>query len=195
MRDLYGGFADPREIGLQDEDIHVLCRLTRIEEQDHGRATRNGELRAFVTRERAPASRRERYSERVNTKLLLTASAVVMGAAGIAGSFAPAEIAAALRLGATARTSLVVQLFAAVLFAFAMVNWIARHSAIGGIYNRAIAVGNVTHFVIGALALSKAVAAGERHLGIMIGAAIYIVFALSFVRVLLRSPVQPHHPT
>ncbi|HYH08775.1 MAG TPA: hypothetical protein VEK11_17105 [Thermoanaerobaculia bacterium] len=122
----------------------------------------------------------------MNTKLLLTASAVVMGAAGIAGTFAPAEIANALQFG----SPVVLQLLAALLFAFAMVNWMARGSLIGGIYNRPVAVGNLTHFLIGGLALIKIVAAGERRVAFLVATAIYIVFALGFAAVLFRSPVQ-----
>lgn len=110
-----------------------------------------------------------------------------MGAAGIAGTFAPDEIATRLGVG----TPLVIQLLGALLFAFAMVNWMARGSLIGGIYNRPIAVGNLTHFLIGALALAKAVMAGERRIAFVVAAGIYIVFAVGFGAVLFRSPVPP----
>lgn len=123
----------------------------------------------------------------MNTKLLLGASAIVMGAAGLAASFAPDEIAATLGLGSAA---LLIQLLGALLFAFAMVNWLARGSLIGGIYNRPVAVGNIAHFVIGALALSKAVAAGERHPVFVAATVLYILFTLGFASLLFRSPVQ-----
>ena len=121
---------------------------------------------------------------------MLTTSAFAMGAAGIAGTFAPAEIVAALGIGTAVGTTLIVQLLAAALFAFAMTNWMARGSLIGGIYNRPIAVGNLAHFLIGALALAKAVAGGQRHVAWIVCAAIYILFAIGFAVVLLRSPVQ-----
>ena len=126
----------------------------------------------------------------MKTKLLLTASAIVMGVAGIAGLFAPAEIARMSGLAPLSAVAVLIQLLAALLFAFAMVNWMARGSLIGGIYNRPIAMGNVTHFVIGALTLVKAVAAGERRLAVVIAAAVYVVFALAFCVTLLSSPVK-----
>jgi hypothetical protein len=126
----------------------------------------------------------------VKTQLLLTASAIVMGVAGVAGLFAPAEIARMSGLAPVSGASLLIQLLAALLFAFAMVNWMARGSLMGGIYNRPIAVGNVTHFVIGALTLTKALAAGERRMAVVIAAAVYVVFALAFGLTLLSSPVK-----
>jgi hypothetical protein len=128
----------------------------------------------------------------MNTKLLLAASAIVMGIAGIAGSFLPQELLRALDVPAVAATSVLVQLLGALLFAFAMVNWTARGSLIGGIYNRPIAIGNLTHFAIGALALVKAVsAAGPQRTMIAIAAAVYALFAIAFAAVFMRSPVAP----
>ncbi len=118
---------------------------------------------------------------RVSTKLLLSASAVVLGAAGIAASFLPHELVRAAGGEARGLFPVVVQLLGALLFAFAMVNWTARGSLIGGIYNRPVAIGNLTHFVIGALALAKA--------ALWWGAAVYAVFAIAFALVFFRSPV------
>ena len=126
----------------------------------------------------------------MNTKLLLTASAFVLGALGIAGSFLPQELLAALGVAPSGVLALLVQLLAALLFAFSMVNWMARGSLIGGIYNRPVAIGNLTHFVIGALALAKAVMAGQRHPIVLVLAAIYVVFAIGFAALFVRSPVK-----
>jgi hypothetical protein len=128
----------------------------------------------------------------VNTKLILTASAVVLGAGGIAGSFAPAELAGSAGLPSHRGVTLAIQLLAALWFAFAMVNWMARGSLIGGIYNRPVAIGNLTHWVIGALALGKAAAAGQRSPVLLGLAAVYLIFALAFAAVLFRSPVGPN---
>ncbi|HEX7829809.1 MAG TPA: hypothetical protein VF787_09135 [Thermoanaerobaculia bacterium] len=125
----------------------------------------------------------------MNTKLLLGASAIVLGAAGIAGTFAPQELATALGITSTGVLPLLIQLLSALLFGFAMVNWLARGSLIGGIYNRPVLVGNVAHFTIGGLAAIKAVLAGE-HRPLVIGiAAVYAVFAIGFGTLLFRSPV------
>jgi hypothetical protein len=116
-----------------------------------------------------------------------------MGAVGIAASFAPAEIAEIAGLGSGVELALVLQMLGALLFSFAMVNWIARGSLLGGIYNRPITVGNLAHFVIGALALAKVVVAGERRTAFVVAAAIYLVFAVGFGAALLRSPVKPRN--
>jgi hypothetical protein len=123
----------------------------------------------------------------MSTRLLLTASALFMGATGIAGSFLPHEILRAAGIAPTGMLPLLVQLLAALLFAFAMVNWLARGSLIGGIYNRPILVGNVAHFTIGALALAKATMAGEGNVVLTI---VYAAFAIGFGMLLFRSPVE-----
>jgi hypothetical protein len=125
----------------------------------------------------------------MNTKLILSASAIVMGLAGVAGSFLPTEILQAVGVAPVGVLPVLVQLLAALLFAFAMVNWTARGSLIGGIYNRPVAIGNLTHFVIGALALLKAAMGAEPHRTVVfIVAAIYVAFALAFTAVFVRSP-------
>lgn len=123
----------------------------------------------------------------MNTKLLLSASALVLGVAGVAASFLPYELLRAVGVAATGPLPVLVQLLGALWFAFAMVNWMARGSLIGGIYNRPVAIGNLTHFVIGALALVKyAVGAG----GVLWAvAAVYAIFAIAFAMVFFRSPV------
>ncbi|MGZ5431938.1 MAG: hypothetical protein ACXW5U_13680 [Thermoanaerobaculia bacterium] len=126
----------------------------------------------------------------MNTKVLLTTSALAMGIAGIAGSFLPAELLRALDVASDGALPVIVQLLAALLFAFAMVNWTARGSLIGGIYNRPVAIGNLTHFVVGALALVKAALSAGPHRSILtIAAAIYVLFAIAFTMVFVRSPV------
>jgi hypothetical protein len=121
----------------------------------------------------------------MNTKILLSVSALVMGAAGIAGSFAPHEILRAAGIAPSGMLPLLVQLLAAMLFALAMVNWTARGSLIGGIYNRPIAIGNMTHFTVGALALIKATMSGQ---GNVVLTVVYAAFAIAFAMVFFRSP-------
>jgi hypothetical protein len=113
-----------------------------------------------------------------------------MGLAGIVGSFLPKELLTAAGAAPTNMPVVVVQLHAAVLFGFAMVNWMARGSLLGGIYNRPLVVGNVAHFVVGALASSKAFVEGERTTFVIVVSAIYVAFAVAFALVLLRSPVS-----
>ena len=123
----------------------------------------------------------------MNTKLWLTASALVMGAAGLAGTFMPHELLAAAHIASAGNLPLLVQLLAALLFAFAMSNWTARGSAIGGIYNRPLAIGNLTHFTIGALALAKAALAGHHDVIVIVAATVYVIFAIGFAAIFFSS--------
>ena len=111
-----------------------------------------------------------------------------MGGAGILGSFAPQELLRTLGAAPTGTLVLVTQLHAAILFGFAVVNWMASGSLLGGIYNRPLVVGNLAHFVVGALAGSKAVLAGERAVFTVSVSIVYLVFAIAFAFVLFRSP-------
>ena len=85
-------------------------------------------------------------------RLGVTGTAAGLGAAGAALLFAPRELAAAL--GATG-PDVLYQLLGATLLALASMNYIARGSALGGIYGRAIVTADQVHFTIGAIALCK----------------------------------------
>jgi hypothetical protein len=72
-----------------------------------------------------------------------------------------------------------------------MLNWMAKGSLIGGIYNRPIAIANLTHFFIGAAALIKAVLGNPgMHYTVWILAGIYLVFTILFGIIFSRHPSQ-----
>jgi hypothetical protein len=148
------------------------------------------------SRDRVAASRRPtepaRYHLAVNTKVLLTLSAAVLGAAGIAGLFLPQEILGALGIvpAGVLVLTVIVQLLAALLFAGAIMNWTARGSLIGGIYNRPVAIANLTHFMIGALTVTKAFLAAHHSPILGTCAVVYVVFAIAFAMVFFGSPVR-----
>jgi hypothetical protein len=112
-----------------------------------------------------------------------------MAALGVAGLFLPQELLTAAGQEPIGILRGLVQLLGALLFAFATVNWIARGSLLGGIYNRPVALGNLAHFMIGALVLIKLAIAGERGAAVLVLTAVYVAFALAFTAVLFRSPV------
>ena len=129
----------------------------------------------------------------MNTKLIMLLSAIFLGVSGISLSFLPAEIAAYMGLTATVESQLVLQILGALYFAFAMLNYMAKGSIIGGIYNRPIAVANFTHSVIGALALIKGLSNTQPLPGLFwLLAGVYAVFALSFGIILFRHPLPDH---
>lgn len=126
----------------------------------------------------------------MNTKLLMTASALFMGAVGIVMTFAPDEVSAYFDLQSAANLeTLVFQILGALYFAFAMVNWTSKGNLIGGIYARPVAIGNLTHFVIGALALIKGYMAVHQSFT-LIAALFYTVFAIAFTIVFFTHPVK-----
>ena len=87
--------------------------------------------------------------------------------------------------------SLLVQLLGALLCAFAATNWMSRENMIGGIYNRPLGVGNVTHFTVGALTLIKVLMAGHVNAPLIAAAVIYSLLAIAFTRVVFFwSPVK-----
>ncbi|HEV7763367.1 MAG TPA: hypothetical protein VGQ76_00060 [Thermoanaerobaculia bacterium] len=70
-----------------------------------------------------------------------------------------------------------------------MLNWTAKGSLIGGIYNRPVSIGNLLHFTMGALALGKAAVAGPFE--IVCAAIVYTIFAIAFAMIFSTSPVRP----
>ncbi len=126
----------------------------------------------------------------MNTKLVMTLSSAVLGVAGIALTFLPAEILTGLAFNQSKSMEFLLQIIGALYFAFAMLNWMTKASLIGGIYNRPIAVANLTHFVIVALALVKGVFSNPDLPTVILTAAIvYSIFAVLFGIILFRHPV------
>lgn len=125
----------------------------------------------------------------MNTKVLMTVSALIMGVTGVVLLFMPEEIAGYLSLTAPSSLELMVlQLMAALYFSFAMINWTARANLIGGIYARPISVGNLTHFFMGALTLGKGYVRNKEMM-ILIPAVVYIGLAACFISVFFTHPV------
>lgn len=125
----------------------------------------------------------------MKTGAVMTGSAVYLGVTGIATSFLPHEILGYFGSRAEGALPLIVQVAGAAMFGFAMVNWLARGSLIGGIYNRAVAVGNVAHFVMGALALMRGVTIFGSTPVLLVLTGGHTLFAIAFTWILFRSPV------
>lgn len=122
----------------------------------------------------------------MNTRLLMTISAAVMAAAGVAASFLPQEILRHAGLTPAGPAVLGVQILGALYLGFAMLNWMARANLIGGVYSRPVAMGNFLHFTIAALALVKAAAAAPSRWEAWVAGAVYAIFAAGFGIVLFR---------
>ncbi len=125
----------------------------------------------------------------INSKFLITLSAVILGLIGICLIFLPNDIAHFIRIDSAKFIPLILQLLGAVYFAFAVLNWIAKDSLIGGIYNRPIAVGNFTHFFTGGLVLFKEASSVHLPSIIWLICILYLLLALSFGSLLFKHPI------
>ncbi|HVG24346.1 MAG TPA: hypothetical protein VND45_09355 [Thermoanaerobaculia bacterium] len=123
------------------------------------------------------------------TKAIMTFAAVACAAGGLAASFLPEELLRWSGATASGFLPIVVQLYGSALLGFAMLDWMAKESTIGGIYNRPIAIANLLHFVSGAFALLKYATRATPPL--VIGAtAAYALLAVAFALIMFTSPVK-----
>ena len=74
----------------------------------------------------------------MNTKSLMTLSAMILALIGISIIFLPKEILEYLELSVSDTLELLMQIIGSFYFAFAILNWMSKGSIIGGIYNRPI---------------------------------------------------------
>ena len=127
----------------------------------------------------------------MNTKSLMTSSAIILALIGISLIFFPKEILNYFELSVSDTLELLMQIIGSFYFAFAMLNWMSKGSLIGGIYNRPIALANWTHFFIAVLALIKGVLANPSLSYVIWSIAIiYSIFAILFGIVLFKHPVS-----
>ena len=125
----------------------------------------------------------------MKTKFLMTSSALFCGIIGILLSFLHNEIAEYLSVEPTIITILFLQILGALYLGFGILNWMAKGTLIGGIYNRPIAFGNLMHFVVGAITLVKVISNIQTHTEIIIFLTVfYAIFALLFIYVLKTNP-------
>ena len=130
----------------------------------------------------------------MNTKSLMTLSAMILALIGISLIFLPKEILDYLELSVSDTLELLMQIIGSFYFAFAILNWMSKGSVIGGIYNRPIAMANLTHFVIAGLALIKRILANPSFSYVIwLIAIIYSIFAILFGIVAFRQPVSENN--
>jgi hypothetical protein len=121
----------------------------------------------------------------------MTLTAILLAAIGISLTFAPDNITRLLGINESIELNLILQLLGAAYFAFAMLNWMAKGALIGGIYNRPIASANLSHFLIGGIALTK-VALSNNQIPLILStvAGFYIVAACVFGLLISRHPIK-----
>ena len=125
----------------------------------------------------------------MKTKLLMTSSALFCGIIGTLLLFLPIEIAEYLGVEPTIITILFLKILSAIYLGFGILNWTAKGTLIGGIYNKPIVLGNLLHFVVGAIELIKVISNIQTHREIIIFLTVfYVIFALLFVYVIKTNP-------
>jgi len=125
----------------------------------------------------------------MNTKILMISNCIFLGALGVILTFMPDEIISGFSITPDSISILLLQLLGALYLGFAMLNWMAKGSLIGGIYNRPIAIGNFMHFAVGALALIKIITKIHIHSEIVISfTVVYSIFAILFGYVFRTNP-------
>ena len=130
----------------------------------------------------------------MNTKSLMTLSAMILALIGISLIFLPNEILDYLELSVSETLQLLMQIIGSLYFAFAILNWMSEGSFIGGIYNRPIAMANLTHFVIAGLALIKGILVNPSLSYVIWSIAIiYSIFAIFLGIVAFKHPVSENN--
>ena len=119
----------------------------------------------------------------------MISSCIFLGGLGITFTFLPDEIVSGLSLTPSPISTLSFQLIGALYLGFGMLNWMAKGTLIGGIYNRPVAIGNFMHFTVGALALIKISTKIQTHSYILLSlTAFYVIFAILFGYVFRTNP-------
>ncbi|RAW02908.1 hypothetical protein [Pseudochryseolinea flava] len=132
----------------------------------------------------------------MNTKILLSSSAIVVGVLGLICSFAPQELLASFGQQSVDLLPTMIQLLGAAYLSLAILNWMSKGIIIGGIYARPLALANFLHFTVGGLALAKSLTYIRTDgYVIYILTALYCVYALWFARVLFTHPLKAESKT
>jgi len=119
----------------------------------------------------------------------MTSSALFLGIIGLLLSFLPNEIAAYLDIESNIITILFLKIMSALYLGFGILNWMAKEALIGGIYHRPIAIGNLMHFAVGAIALVKLAINIQTHsIAIIALTIMYVIFAILFTYVFRTTP-------
>jgi hypothetical protein len=122
----------------------------------------------------------------MNTKLLMTSSSLILALAGVFALFAP-DVLLPQDTVNLEQMSVLVQLMGALYFAFALMNWTAKDSAIGGIYARPVSLANFGHFFVGTLLLAKHQLSNEFNIFILVALVVYVIFAALFYWLVFRA--------
>lgn len=125
----------------------------------------------------------------MNTKLIMTVTAILFAAIGITLTFAPDYVMTLMGIAPNKGIELILQLLGGAYYGFAMLNWMAKGAIIGGIYNKPIAIANFVQFLIAGMALTRASFSNNglpKIVGVLGG--FYIVCAITFWVMMSKHP-------
>ena len=124
----------------------------------------------------------------MNTKALMIISAIFLAINGFGFTFFPNEIASLLINTDNYILILILQILGALYLGFSILNWTAKASLIGGIYNKPILIGNLLHFFTASMTLIKLNQGFQDNQLIFSYTIIYSLFTLSFGYVFFTNP-------
>lgn len=122
------------------------------------------------------------------TRYLMVASAVFTATIGLSLTFAPQEILRGFGSDATIWEQALAQLCGALYCGSTLLNWMAKGATLGGIYGRPIVIGNLVHFMMGALVLLKMAGGPSSSPAQWTLTFAYVVFAVLFGFVIFTHP-------
>lgn len=126
----------------------------------------------------------------MNTKYVVLSSALFLGLMGVVLTFMPGELLIYFDLDSNKIVQIALQLLGGLYFGFGMLNWMSKASLIGGIYNRPVVIANLSHFMIGGLALIKGfLDSNGWPIPLIILTFIYVIYAVFFGVLLFRHPI------
>jgi hypothetical protein len=116
----------------------------------------------------------------MNSKVVMTSAAIVLGLGGITCLFLPQEILKMYYRADENMQVLPIQLLGASFLGFAALDWVSRKALLGGIYGRPVVGTNYTHFLIGSLLLVRAAMSQPGNVVLWCTVAAYALFAIAF---------------
>jgi len=128
----------------------------------------------------------------MKSKLVMTGASVVLGLGGMACLFVPKEIFRLYDPAAEDMQGLLVQLLGAGFLGFAALDWVSRHSPLGGIYGRPVVGANYAHFLIGSLLTVRAAIGQPHNVLLWSTLAAYALFAIAFAAILFGPPPRKY---
>ena len=130
----------------------------------------------------------------LHTKILMLSSALFMTVLGLIATFAPQELLTSTGNGPQVIALLIVQAAGGLYLGFAFLNWMAKDNLIGGVYSRPVAMGNMLHFFVVAMALLKVAISNQRTPAITLATVFYAIFTIWFGLVVFTNPLRKTTP-